>query len=304
MHLALVDISNNNALIRIGRKLETSRAMIDDYVPPPRRKGKFLLESDLTCLDALNPTTTCGSLQSSGSTRWKLSYASKLDASSRNLVITSNTETRALPSTLSTYLGTCRFLMHLALVDISNNNDLIRIGRKLETSRAMIDDYVPPPRRKGKFLLESDLTCLDALNPTTTCGSLQSSGSTRLAWEWNPGGPGPPGRPSGYPTPRGSVLQVGMRDKRVLPPPAQWFSFPLGVAPDCPPLLCQKQHTSSAVCHSWLLQVATFASTLFAGIYDLHLMGGPGTRPLGDMLTTAVDNAISDKAHPGTRAGL
>ncbi|KAF5280236.1 hypothetical protein FQA39_LY18096 [Lamprigera yunnana] len=109
MHLALVDISNNKDLIRIGRKLETSRAMIDDYVPPPppRRKGNFLLEPDLTCLDALNPTTTRGSLKSSGSTRWKSSYASKLDASSPNLVVTSNTETRALPSTLSTYVGTC-----------------------------------------------------------------------------------------------------------------------------------------------------------------------------------------------------
>ncbi|KAF5281593.1 hypothetical protein FQA39_LY17765 [Lamprigera yunnana] len=139
---ALVDISNNNDLIRIGRKLETSRAMIDDYDRPPRRKGNFLLEPNLTCLDVLNPTTTRGSLQSSGSTRWKLSYAN-------------------------------------ALVDISNNNDLIRIGRKLETSRAMIDDYDRPPRRKGNFLLEPNLTCLDVLNPTTTRGSLQSSGSTR-----------------------------------------------------------------------------------------------------------------------------
>ncbi|KAF5282288.1 hypothetical protein FQA39_LY17650 [Lamprigera yunnana] len=90
MHLALVDISNNNDLIRIGRKLETSRAMIDDYVPPPRRKGNFLLEPDLTCLDALNPTTTRGLRDLLGG----LSYASKLDASSPNLVVISNTKTR------------------------------------------------------------------------------------------------------------------------------------------------------------------------------------------------------------------
>ncbi|KAF5286645.1 hypothetical protein FQA39_LY16219 [Lamprigera yunnana] len=77
--------------------------MIDNYVPPPRRKGNFLLKPDLACLDAFNTTATRGLLQSSGFTRWKSSYASKLDASSPNLVVTSNTETCALPSNSSTY---------------------------------------------------------------------------------------------------------------------------------------------------------------------------------------------------------
>ncbi|KAF5281448.1 hypothetical protein FQA39_LY17788 [Lamprigera yunnana] len=97
----------NFTINKIGCKLETSRAMIDVYVPPSRRQGNVLLEPDLTCLDALNPIATRDSLQSSESTRWKSSYASKLDAFSPNLVITSNTKTSALPSTSSTYVSTC-----------------------------------------------------------------------------------------------------------------------------------------------------------------------------------------------------
>ncbi|KAF5279241.1 hypothetical protein FQA39_LY18313 [Lamprigera yunnana] len=103
MHLALVDISNNNDLIRIGRKLETSRVMIDDYVPPPRRKGNFLLEPDLTCLDALNPTTTRGLIKSSGSTRRKSSYACKLDDSSPNLTFDTMWKPRQIGSNTLTF---------------------------------------------------------------------------------------------------------------------------------------------------------------------------------------------------------
>ncbi|KAF5288371.1 hypothetical protein FQA39_LY15461 [Lamprigera yunnana] len=105
IHLALVDISNVDNLLRIGRKLETSRAIVNDYVPPPRRKGNALLKLDFACLDALNPTITCGSLQSSGSTRCKLSNSkpskqcttvlTKFDTSSPDPTICSSIKTRA-----------------------------------------------------------------------------------------------------------------------------------------------------------------------------------------------------------------
>ncbi|KAF5273962.1 hypothetical protein FQA39_LY01077 [Lamprigera yunnana] len=93
--------------------------------------------------------------------------------------------------------------------------------------------------------------------------------ASRLVWGWDPGGPGPPDRPSGYPTPRGpktTVLQVGLRDKRVLSAAAQWLAAPLGVAPDSPPSLCRKQHTSTP-----------FALPGFI----IHALDGPSTPPLG-----------------------
>lgn len=60
----------------------------------------------------------------------------------------------------------------LSLTDVMTVDDLLSVGRRIESRKLMMDSYVPPPKNKGQ-LMEPDLACIYS-------SSSSISGSSRL----------------------------------------------------------------------------------------------------------------------------